>query len=74
MQYALGASRITISDRDGCRSMHLKMNRRKALSSAFAFWKEAARLLVRHKAVSKKWEEGYPRLASEAYWRDKHGM
>jgi hypothetical protein len=73
-QYAIGASRVTLAATGGERSMHLKMNRRKALSAAFAFWKEAARLLVRHKAVSKKWEEGYPRLASEAYWRDKHGM
>jgi GT2 family glycosyltransferase len=69
-----GAAEITYVDETNGKHFTMRHSKLRAARQVWRFAKSAWRFWRDYDALKRIWQEGYPQLASEYFWRDRLGM
>jgi GT2 family glycosyltransferase len=69
-----GAARITYVSGDGTQGFTVRHSKRAALGQGLRMVQGGLRLAAGYGALKRRWREGYPRLASTAFWKERLGL
>jgi hypothetical protein len=70
---AWGAARISYVSADGMQGFTVHHSKRRALAQGLRMLRNGLRLAWRYPQLKAEWREGYPRMASTAFWTDRFG-